>query len=445
MAELIAPYADLPVSVGLIGGDADLVTGGLETAARTARKIFELPQVEVASNTNPFTWSFFESYDRERELGRIAARRATALRRAASEAKVLARFAARDYAMQVERAFIGYGRGMPRASMQFPFDLESEVNGALATAKQLAPAEKPVALYQWSGDSRPFEAAVRATRQAGVRNLNGGEARLDAEFPSIMNLPPIGRPVGRERQIYAVNSNENSYTNGWRGPFDGQAALTATWDNTDAPRRLKGMNLTYHMYTGSRADSVAAVKHLLDGVRAKPTSPISAATYAAIADSFYEVETGRLAQLKWRVANRGALQTVRFDDAGSLWVDMRQSHGVLGFTHHGAALYVALDEAVSEAIVALTASRPEPKRQERPYLVDSRWQISRLKINTCGFDAHVKGYGAGEMTWSGVRPGHYVASLVSDRSDIEVLAEAGVDQSGELRVTLNRTFHSENA
>ena len=438
-SELIAPFPDLPVSVGLVAADADPTLGGAEQAARTARGIYALAQVEVASSTHtqPFSWPYFETYDRERELARVIARRASTLRSGESGTSVFARFAARDYAMQPERAFQAYGGGMPRARMQRPFDLELEVAGALTVSRQLAPADKTAALYLWSGDARPFEAAIRAARQAGARNLNGGDARLDADFPSIMYLPAVGRPVGRERQIYAVNSNENTYTNGWRGPFDGQAKLVVTWDNTDAPRRLKGMHLNYHMYAGTQPESLGAVRQLLAKVRAAHVAPVSAAQYAAIADAFYEVETTRLGQLKWRVANRGALQTVRFDEAAGLYVDMRQAHGVLGFTHHGKALYVALDEAVPEAIVALTSAKPEPRRQERPYLVDSRWQVSRLKVAPCGFEAEVHGYGPGEMAWAGVRPGGYTVSLVNERTDAEAATEAGVDASGELKFVLN--------
>jgi len=252
-----------------------------------------------------------------------------------------------------------------------------------------------------------------------------------------MYLAPIGRQVGRERQIYAVNSNENTYTNGWRGPFDGQSRLTETWANTDAPRRLKAMNLYYHVYSGTRPETVQTLKRLLETARAQHVIPVAASQYAAIADAFYEVETARSGSLKWRIANRGALQTVRFDDAEALYVDMRQSQGVLGYTHHGRSLYVALDEAISDAVVALTSAKPEPRRQERPFLVDSRWLVSRLKIAACGLEADVQGYGAGVMTWAGVRPGAYTISFVSVRTDVEALAEATVDHSGELRYALN--------
>lgn len=68
--ELIEPYPDLPVSVGLIAADADPRYGQVSAAQKTARELFALPQVEVATHTytHPFQWPFFEHYDRRQEL-----------------------------------------------------------------------------------------------------------------------------------------------------------------------------------------------------------------------------------------------------------------------------------------------------------------------------------------------------------------------------------------
>src|SRR5262249_15590771 len=69
LRELIAPYPDLPVSVGVIGADIDERYGRVEAAKRVARELFALPQVEVATHsyTHPYLWPFFENYDRDLE------------------------------------------------------------------------------------------------------------------------------------------------------------------------------------------------------------------------------------------------------------------------------------------------------------------------------------------------------------------------------------------
>ena len=48
--------------------------------------------------------------------------------------------------------------------------------------------------------------------------MNGGDLRFDSEYSSVAYVAPLARTVGREHQIYSVNSNENTYTNGWTGP-----------------------------------------------------------------------------------------------------------------------------------------------------------------------------------------------------------------------------------
>ena len=71
-SELIEAYPDLPVTVGLIASDASPATHGARRAGEIARRLFALPHVEVASHTHthPFHWSFFDTYDRERELAK---------------------------------------------------------------------------------------------------------------------------------------------------------------------------------------------------------------------------------------------------------------------------------------------------------------------------------------------------------------------------------------
>src|SRR5262249_6784916 len=69
LRELIAPYPDLPVAVGVIGADIDERYGTPEAGRVAARELFALPQVEVATHsyTHPYQWSFFENYDRQLE------------------------------------------------------------------------------------------------------------------------------------------------------------------------------------------------------------------------------------------------------------------------------------------------------------------------------------------------------------------------------------------
>jgi polysaccharide biosynthesis protein PelA len=404
--ELIGAYPDLPVSVGVIAGDMLPELGGSAAASETARRLYAMPQVEVASHTytHPFNWSFFEAYDRATEEAMIEKGhkpdRSLSDRIRSVMFKTVGKFGISD-----KSKYLAGGSDLPRSYLKEPFDLQKEVQGALKVAEQLAPPNKKAKIYLWSGNTTPFEGAIKATRDAGVRNINGGDSRLDKEFPSIFYVPPIGRPVGKERQIYAAASNENTYTNDWTGPFYGFHMLDHTWANTEKPRRLKPMNLYYHMYVAERAGALSAVKHFLDTARSAEVLPMAASDYAAIADDFYGVEIEQVDLFSWAITNRGAVQTMRFDAADALTVDMARSVGVLGANRHERALYVSLDPAVRRPIITLRARAEGPPATVEPgapvaSLISSRWSLSNRADSACGFSINGQGFGQGQMTWA---------------------------------------------
>ncbi len=404
--EAIVAYPDLPVSVGLIAGDADAALGGNLASAAIARRLFALPQVEVASHTytHPFNWQFFETYDRTEELRRVEESQAPTLSTRERFTRGVLEMAGRPLPADRSDKYIAGSDDLPRTYLRQPFDIQREVVAALDASTALAPTGKRAALYLWSGDTTPFPAAIKAVRGAGARNLNGGDSRLDAEYPSVAYVPPISRPAGAERQIYAANSNENTYTNDWTGPYHGQFMLEQTLANTEAPRRLKPFNLYYHMYSGEKPAALAAVRHILNRARGTPVIPVAASTYAAIADDFFGVDIVQVDLFSWAISRRGRLATVRFDDAEQLGVDLTRSVGVLGSNRHAGALYVSLDGAVDRAVVTLRGRSAEQQARREPgapaaSLVSSRWHVSRMIAEGCGFTITAQGYGTGDMQW----------------------------------------------
>ncbi len=394
--ELIERYPDLPVTVGYVAGDGDPVHGGQASARQIAREIFALAQVEIGSHTytHPYRWRFFETYDRAQEERLLREARQAAPSRATS--------LARDALAKPEP-----DADLPRVYARLPFDLSNEVEGAVRAAEALAPSGKRAALYQWSGDTSPFEAAVGMTRAIGVRNINGGDTRLDSSYPSLTYVPPIARKVGSERQIYAVNSNDYIYLVE-AGQDHAFLFLDETLLNTDWPRRLKGFNLYYHMYAGERSASLNAVRYFLEAARNGPYVPITAARYAAIADGFFSLELWREGANRWSIRNRGAVETVRFEDATGMTVDLASSAGIVGMRHHGNALYVALDPAAEAPLLALRAEADEPGADMRkPYLSESRWRVSHLVRAPCVVSFQAGGFGPGQMAWRDLPPGRY--------------------------------------
>ncbi len=406
--EAIEAYPDLPVSVALLAADINLRLGGNPKGRPVAKRLFALPQVEVASHTytHPYDWQFFANYDRAVEVNKIERfqRPDTPLRQKLNA--VMLRLANKKVPADRFNKYVAGTDDLPRTYLKDPFDLKTEVGRALAMSQSLAPPGKKVKLYQWSGDTTPFPAAIRATRKAGVKNLNGGDSRYDFEYPSAGYVPPIARMTGGQRQIYAVNSNENTYTNDWTGPYFGLFMLEHTLNNTERPRRLKAFNLYYHMYSGEKASALAAVKYFLNMARNGNVIPIFASHYAAIADDFFNVELEQIDLGSWAVKARGAMQTVRFDKAEGLDVDYARSSGVLGASRHEGALYVALDRAVTRALITL---QPRHKHGETwaaqlgnstvATLVNSRWNIYNKVHEVCGFTVNATGFGSGDMVW----------------------------------------------
>lgn len=438
--EAIEPYPDLPVSAALIAADTIPELGGMDQARESAHRLYALPQVEVASHTytHPFIWSFYEKYDRAAELAIIdkAAKPSTSLMDRVRA--VLYRVSGKPELSDVRERYVAGSADLPRGFLKEPFDLDKEVGGALKIAQDLAPQGKKAALYQWSGDTEAFEEAIRKTRQAGVRNMNGGDSRLDDEYPSVIYVPPISRPVGGERQIYAASSNENTYTNNWHGPYYGQFLLEESLKNTEQPRRLKPFNLYYHMYSGEKAASLAAIKYFLKMARSSRVIPVRASQYAEIADDFFSAEIAQVDASSWSVANRGALSTVRFDNADNIEIDYSKSSGVLGASRHQGSMYVALDPASEPALITIKSSSPDADGGGPPaaVLVESRWQVSDLKRQSCGFRVKARGFGPGDMVWT--TPPGQAFTVTAERGGREIYTSlAAADGNGRLAVSFD--------
>lgn len=400
----IAPYPDLPVAVAPIVADIDPKMSGTPQALEAARRLFALPQVEPSSHTwtHPFRWSFFENYTPESE--RAFLDRSAKIRRG-----VIALLSGRDTdPFSTTEGNEGGEKGdvgeyaVPRPFMREPFNLEREINGALDYFTRLAPPDAPPArLVQWSGDTTPFPAAVAAARRTGAVNMNGGDSRFDPMYPSVSAVPPIGVPVGDQRQIYAAASNENTFTELWSDRFHGYRASLISVRNTGRPLRLKPFDVYYHMYSGQKPASLAALLDVLNAARAAEVAPVRASRYAAIADGFYSTRIVTETPNVFRVRDRGALQTLRFDRVTFRGVNFQRSRGVIGARHWGGSLYVDLDPAVAEAVVVLSdidRADIEPTT-DRPYLVQSRWVFSEVRAGADKVEATVEGFGPGEMIW----------------------------------------------
>ena len=413
LREAIEPFPDLPLTVAPVAGDLDPQWFGTDESLRLAREILSLPQVEAGSHTysHPFHWGFFADGDPEKEKPYLHLYPRRGPKRGA-----LAKPGGRGRGSPDAAGF-----EVPRAYALEPFSLEKEIEGSVAFIEAILPAGKKLEIFQWSGDTTPFEDAVAATHRIGIPNLNGGDTRFDPKHPSYGWVSPVGIKVGEYRQIYTSSSNENLYTELWTDRFFGFRYLRHTLRNTETPIRVKPFGIYYHMYSGEKPASLKALLENLALARSQALAPVAASHYARIAEGFYLTRLVSLGSDRWRIEKRGRLQTIRFDRAAFRAVDFTRSRGVVGQRHYQGSLYVALDADDPAPVVALadqTDSSSLPSARQ-PYLIDGRWQVRNLTIiGSDGFAFDAQGFGRGDMRWKMPAQGGY--AIVVDGPNGEI-------------------------
>lgn len=432
LKEVAEGYPDLPVTVAPVAAELDPAWHGSPAAMDIARRFFALPNVEPASHTysHPFQWSFFANYTPAREAPFAAIYRSSGQQRySGSDPNAEDR-----EAKAAKAAGLTTGYRIPRAYGDKPFDIDLEIGGALDFLRKLAPSGKPPRLVQWPGDTAPFALALQKTEDAGALNINGGDSRFDTEYPSYSHLAPFGLRRGGVLQIYATNSNENTYTELWTDRYFGQRYVRETWMNTESPRRVAPINLYYHIFSGEKPASLKAVQENLDWVRKQEVAPIHTYDFAAIVKGFFESRLESVGPQSWILRQRGDLQSLRFDGKlAELVLDYADSSGVLGFRRHQGALYVALDPAVAEPKITLVA--PKDGADKLPRLIESRWRISAFGCEVAGCRMMVRGFGEGAMTWLATPGSQWLAAL--DDNGLPVAeTKSQADMDGHLRVQL---------
>lgn len=400
----ILPFPDLPVTVAPIAANLDPEWRGRKEDQEIARRLFELPQVELASHTysHPFEWGYYDNDDP-----------------ALTELK--------DFGKDGKKADghenLKHDYDVPRAYFEHAFNLERELIGSLNYIQQFAPAHKKARLLQWSGNCMPYPKALEVlAQQPGYRNINGGDSRYDNDYPSYSSVCPVGRNVGGYLQIYAVNSNENTYTDGWRNKFFGYRYLKTTFEKTESPVRVKAMNLYYHMYSGENMAALSALLGNLDYISNQEIIPIETYAYAGIGEGFYTTRFYAQDNGGVRIENRGELNTIRFDRVSDLKADLAHCKGVLGCKSFQGSLYVALDPAFDKPEIFLKKTDEvlrRPQIEDQIYLDSSRWRVSDLSHkNKLHIMFKAYGYGRPEMKWVVPKKGEYTVKIGQDNVQI---------------------------
>lgn len=447
--EILKPYREFAFSVGIITEDIDKNCFAMPESENIARKILALPNVEPASHTysHPIYWAFFANYtpEKERPLLKYYPPKPEVTFSAVKTLKRHIFGATTDWTEEsgkdtqkhtrhddvdnyikmatpdpnkhnhkykTEKEILTEIDYMPRSYACSPFDLEQEIYGSLEAVRKLAPPGKKVNLIQWPGDTAPFEEAIAKTRKAGALNINGGDSRFDAEFPSYSFVAPIGIQIGNERQIFSSNSNEETYTDDWTDRFYGYRYLPITAKNTETPIRVSPLNIYFHMFSGQKEASLNALKENLNFALTQNIIPVTAGEYASVADGFYTSIITPDGYLSWHISDRGNLETIRFDNADNLSVNFESSHGILGQNLYQHSLYVSLDPQSKDVYLSINKTKIHPpKNNSGIYLMESSWKINNLRHTENGVEFFANGYGKGNMKWQAKASQRYIVSI----------------------------------
>lgn len=332
LREQILKRYKLPTSLALIAGiisPKGLYPQRSAEFENEARQLFALPHVEAASHSfsHPFNWY---------------------------------------RALNSEDAF-GYNLSIPGYS----FSLNGEIQDSISYLNSLLPPQKKVTLFHWTGNCLPTSEAIRETYLAGVGNINGGETVISNSRPSLSAVGPMGIAKEGWLQVFAPNQNENIYTNNWTGPFYGYRRVIETFQLTDKPRRLKPVNIYYHIYAVTKPASLKALQEAYDWALTQQLFPVRTSTYVARVQDFFRTTIARTED-GWLIRNNGDLRQIRVPQQAG-YPDLETGRGLLGFSDYNDQRYIHL-AAGGESLLKLTRTAPG-----RPFLLTAAATINSLR------------------------------------------------------------------
>ncbi len=411
--ELITAFPHYPLTVAPIAGDLDPAWYGSSVHQETAKKIFQLPYIEVGSHTygHPNIWpkpSSSQTVDAENQS--FTSRWVNELLARTKMEHLLSQNAA-SHDDQETRLY----------NIQ-PFSVDLEINESIDYINTLLPTGKKVTIMQWSGNSQPSEAAIIASAQAKVYNINQDTSHRQGPLAlfSYTTLAPYGLRLGNSYQVYSSAASAT---------FTAQTASPSffNWRQhaqyTETPRRLTPLNLHYSMAMGETLAKLNTLMTTYRYINGLQLTPIATSHYAAIVNGFESTRLIALAPKQWRIENRGHLQTIRFDKASFLAVDFTESYGVIGQRHYQGSLYTLLDSKITQPIIALKTMRHAyyPFALQS-YLLHSNWQINNVAVkDKYQFSFIAQGFGTGNMHWHVPTQGQFQITILANQKVLQTI------------------------
>ncbi|MDH4944739.1 hypothetical protein [Sulfurimonas sp. C5] len=237
----------------------------------------------------------------------------------------------------------------------YKFSLDYELSGMLEYIQDNLlekNATKKAQTVFWSGDCTPRTNALKYVYQHHILNINGGDTTINNSAPWLALVAPFGLERDEYYQIYTGAQNENVFTNDWIGPFWGFKKVIQTFKLTDSPKRLKPIDVYYHLYSGSKKASLNALRYVFDWVLEQNTMPIFTSEYIPKVMDYYTVSIAKDNEGHWLYDGMKDLKTLRIEkkDAG---IDLQHSKTSLGIEHFEDHTYIALDQSTKHLLKAL--------------------------------------------------------------------------------------------
>lgn len=195
----------------------------------------------------------------------------------------------------------------------------------------------------WSGDCNPRVDALELLAKHSFLNINGGDTTISNVHPWLTRIAPLGVERGGYYQIYTGAQNENVFTNDWLGPFWGFKKVVQTFKLTNSPKRLKPIDVYYHLYSGSKKASLNALRYVFDWVLQQNTMPIFTSEYIPKVMDYYTVSIAKDENASWLYAGMKDLKTLRVEKKNG-GVALQNSPTTLGIQHFEEHTYIALDQ-----------------------------------------------------------------------------------------------------
>ena len=253
----------------------------------------------------------------------------------------------------------------------YQFDLTREIVGTMDYIRQrLAPPNKAVNLLLWTGDTAPGADALEIAEKAGYLNMNGGDTSITRSNPTLTAVGANGIEKNGYLQIYAPITNENIYTNLWRGPFYGFERVIETFTMTESPRRLKPVDIYFHSYSASKPAGVKAVHKAFGWAQTQTLHPVFASEYIRKVQDFYTMAIARDGD-GWRIRGDGRLRTLRLPV--TLRPVLTSAQGIAGFNANQEGYYLHLTD--NSAWFAASSASPLAAPAQ-PYLFDANGRLS---------------------------------------------------------------------